>query len=56
MGARRFLGQFGNDTTSLALNNLPPHTGVKVSLSCLSSVHGMGTALLRLARIRGISV
>jgi hypothetical protein len=28
---RRFLGQFGNETTSLTLANLPPHTQVRVA-------------------------
>ncbi len=32
IGSRRFLGQFGNDTVSLRLTNLPPHTNVTVSL------------------------
>ena len=30
-GARRFLGQFGNETVSLDLTNLPPHTQATVS-------------------------
>jgi RHS repeat-associated protein len=32
VGARRFLGQFGNETASLTLTNLPPHSRVTVSL------------------------
>ncbi|MBI1923618.1 leucine-rich repeat domain-containing protein [Candidatus Poribacteria bacterium] len=32
VGARRFLGQFGNGTVRLTLTNLPPHTSVTVSL------------------------
>lgn len=31
VGERRFLGQLGNDTVTLALQNLPPHTQVAVS-------------------------
>jgi len=31
VGNRRFLGQFGNDTVTLSLNNLPAHRAVTVS-------------------------
>jgi hypothetical protein len=31
VGARRFLGQFGNDTVSLTLTDLPPHASVRLS-------------------------
>ncbi len=31
VGNRRFLGQFGNDTVSLSLANLPPHSQVSVA-------------------------
>jgi len=31
VGARRFLGQFGNDAVTLALADLPPHTRVRLS-------------------------
>ncbi len=31
LGARTFLGQFSNDTVSLALNGLPPHSTVQVT-------------------------
>jgi streptogramin lyase len=30
VGERQFLGQFGNDTVTLTLNNLPPHAAVSV--------------------------
>ncbi len=32
LGARKFLGQFGNDTTCLTLTNLPPHGMAEVGL------------------------
>jgi len=31
-GARRFLGEFGNETVTLTLTNLPPHSAVELSL------------------------
>ncbi|MBP7050944.1 MAG: leucine-rich repeat domain-containing protein [Phycisphaerae bacterium] len=31
VGERQFLGQFGNDTVTLTLENLPPHSGIKVT-------------------------
>ncbi len=32
IGARRFLGQFGNDTVTLTLRDLPLHAGMRLSL------------------------
>jgi hypothetical protein len=42
VGARRFLGQFGNDTVSLTLTDLPPHIRVQVSfdLFIIASMDG----------------
>lgn len=31
VGARRFLGQFGNGAVTLTLENLPPHSGVRIT-------------------------
>ncbi len=44
-GARKFLGQFGNEKISLTLNNLAPHTSVAVSfdLYVIQSWDGNGT-------------
>jgi len=45
-GSRRFLGQFANDTVSLSLSNLPPHTNVTVSfdLFIIQTWNGNGKA------------
>lgn len=32
IGQRRFLGQFGNDTVTLTLTDLPPHTAVRLTV------------------------
>lgn len=46
-GGRRFLGQFGNDTVTLSLNDLPPHSDITVTfeLFVINSWDGSGTNL-----------
>src|SRR5947207_2175207 len=43
-GDRGFLGQFGNDSVTLTLDNLPPHTALTVSfdLFVIRSWDGVG--------------
>lgn len=44
VGARKFLGEFGNDTVRLTLGSLPAHTGIRVkfNLFILKSWDGLG--------------